>query len=613
MSELDGAGGGAPPRNCHAGPRGAAAKRPQTGIIAGVLLRHRLVIVELSAVRVLLNLFFLSSSICFGLLIDKVFIHQSRSSLVIILVALVALAAVEALLSAHAEETARILRTLVQGELIGAVTDRWCRARPGDEGRGPGPTFEASSTATWQIGELALDSAYKLSSAILSLVAILLVLFLINPRLAATVAVLYLLYLVVHATTRPARRRLAAAADRSRQAAAEAVSRYLKLIERSPSSRLLVQAPVMLAVSSTRIDEDVSAALAARVRFDGLDLLLRRLIGIVVLAVGSLEMLDGQLTVGFLIAFIVMQRRLDQLVEGVAPYWSRWAFARSLRRDMAAQGSAQLLAPLPPPSSTAAGRLHFEIALSPPAPGSESGEPGGASVAIRPGDRIGLLGQRASGPSGLLRALCGLDPDPAHSVRVNGVSADQVCPETFAAHIRFVAANQPVLGRTLREHFLLLAPGASDGQIAGACDQFGAGPILEEIPGGLDAPVEDFGSGLPLGVRQHLAIAAAFLARPDVLILDRALDALGEREQARLLAQLAESDWRPTIIAALGRSTASGLFDRVLLVDHCGAVRGVAAKPMQGLGLPGSAPAAVVADAASCPMPRIASTARVSP
>ena len=111
MSEVDGAGSGAPPRTCPAALRGAAARRPRLGVIAGVLLRHRLVIGELSAVRGLLNLFFLSGSICFGLLVDKVFIHQSRSSLLIILVALVVLAAVEALLSAHAEETARILRT----------------------------------------------------------------------------------------------------------------------------------------------------------------------------------------------------------------------------------------------------------------------------------------------------------------------------------------------------------------------------------------------------------------------------------------------------------------------------------------------------------------------
>jgi putative ABC transport system ATP-binding protein len=110
-------------------------------------------------------------------------------------------------------------------------------------------------------------------------------------------------------------------------------------------------------------------------------------------------------------------------------------------------------------------------------------------------------------------------------------------------------------------------PGSTDEQISAAFDELGLGDWVQSLPDGVRTPVGQRGETLSAGERQLVAVARAYVADPDLLVLDEATSAVDPATEMRLTRALdALTDGRTTLTIAHRLSTAERA-DEVLVVD----------------------------------------------
>ena len=189
------------------------------------------------------------------------------------------------------------------------------------------------------------------------------------------------------------------------------------------------------------------------------------------------------------------------------------------------------------------------------------------SVAIKPGERVGLVGHSGSGKTTFVKLIQRLYDVNSGAIRIDGQNIAEVTQGSLRGQIAIVQQEPILFHRTLAENIAYARPNASRREIINAAKQASAHDFIISLPKGYETMVGERGVKLSGGERQRVAIARAFLADAPVLILDEAtssLDSESEMQIQQAMERLMVG--RTTLVIAHRLSTVRAL-DRLLVFD----------------------------------------------
>ena len=287
----------------------------------------------------------------------------------------------------------------------------------------------------------------------------------------------------------------------------------------------------------------------------------------VVLLAGSWRVLDGEVTVGVLAAFLLYVRRFFAPMEELSQFYNLFQAASAALEKLSGvldevPGVPEAVAPTPLPA--AAGELRFEGVRF--AYGDRTVLPG-LDLVIPAGETVALVGATGAGKTTAARLAARFWDPTAGRVLLDGVDLRDLSEADLRRAVVTVTQEGFLFSGTVADNIRLGRPGAGDDEVAAAARAIGADEFIAALPDGFATDVHQKGARLSAGQRQLVSFARAFLADPAVLILDEAtssLDVPSERLVQRALRTLL-ADRTAVIIAH--RLTTVEIADRVLVLE----------------------------------------------
>jgi ATP-binding cassette, subfamily B, bacterial len=287
-----------------------------------------------------------------------------------------------------------------------------------------------------------------------------------------------------------------------------------------------------------------------------------------VLLIGGRMVLDGTLTIGELTAFILYLATffapIQQLVQLYTTYQQGAAAVRKLGDVLATEPSVPEdpgAVELPPIE----GAITFESVTF----GYHHDHPVlfDLDLEIPAGSSLALVGPTGAGKSTVAKLITRFYDPTAGRVLIDGHDLREVTLASLRRQLGVVPQEPFLFHGTIRDNVAFARTEAYDAEVEAACRQVGLGPLIDRLPGGIDAAVHERGASLSAGERQLLALARAFLARPRVLVLDEATSNLDLRSEASVEAALdVVLEGRTSVIIAHRLATAMRA-DRVGVIE----------------------------------------------
>jgi ATP-binding cassette subfamily B multidrug efflux pump len=197
----------------------------------------------------------------------------------------------------------------------------------------------------------------------------------------------------------------------------------------------------------------------------------------------------------------------------------------------------------------------------------------GFSLAVKPGEKIGLVGRSGAGKSTVVNLLLRFFDLESGRILIDGQDISQMTQESLRAQISVVTQDTSLLHRSIRENIRYGRPDASEAEIVEAARLAHAEefiPDLEDWRGnhGYDAHVGERGVKLSGGQRQRIAIARVILRNAPILVLDEATSALDSEIEAAIQSSLDTLMAGKTVIAIAHRLSTIARMDRLVVLDR---------------------------------------------
>jgi ABC-type multidrug transport system fused ATPase/permease subunit len=186
-------------------------------------------------------------------------------------------------------------------------------------------------------------------------------------------------------------------------------------------------------------------------------------------------------------------------------------------------------------------------------------------IQVAPGERVALVGATGAGKSTLARLLAGLDEPTRGRVSFAGVDRRDADPAAFRARVAFLPQADRLFAGTIADDVRLARPDATDGDVLGALQAVGAGPLVAALPDGLLTPT-GAAATLSAGERQLIALARIALLDPAVLVLDEVTSVLDPAAERRVEEALRRLGADRAIVLIVHRLPTAARADRIAVL-----------------------------------------------
>jgi ATP-binding cassette subfamily B protein len=289
----------------------------------------------------------------------------------------------------------------------------------------------------------------------------------------------------------------------------------------------------------------------------------------IVLLYGGYRVLQGEMTLGTLTAFLLYLRIFFEPMQEISQFFNTFQSAAAALEKIAGvlaespgiQDPAQPVELAKVKGDIGFRDVHFSyVADRPVIPGLD--------LAIPAGQTVALVGTTGAGKTTIAKLIARFYDPTSGAVTLDGVDLRDLAQAELRRHVVMVTQENFMFEGTVADNIRFGRPDASDDEVRDAATAVGADRFIDALPDGYATDVAKRGGRLSAGQRQLIAFARAFLADPAVLILDEAtssLDIPSERLVQRALATVLAD--RTAVVIAHRLSTVQSA-DRVLVLEH---------------------------------------------
>jgi ATP-binding cassette, subfamily B, bacterial HlyB/CyaB len=296
---------------------------------------------------------------------------------------------------------------------------------------------------------------------------------------------------------------------------------------------------------------------------------LEKLMSLGIIGLGALDVFNGEMTVGALVAFNMLAGRVSgplvQMVTMVHEYQEVALAVKMLGEVMnqrpEREGKKEGLRP------KLSGQIEFENVTfrygteGPPALDD-------ISFTIPAGSVFGIVGRSGSGKTTLTRLISGLYPIQQGLLRIDGYDARELDLVHLRKSIGLVLQDNFLFRGSVRDNIACAKRDASFEDVARAARLAGADEFIERLSRGFDTMLEENAENLSGGQRQRLAIARALITSPGLLIFDEATSALDSESEAIIRRNLRQIAHGRTVIIVSHRLSMLSDATAILVIDR---------------------------------------------
>jgi ABC-type multidrug transport system fused ATPase/permease subunit len=291
---------------------------------------------------------------------------------------------------------------------------------------------------------------------------------------------------------------------------------------------------------------------------------------LVVLALGTLAMRDGDLTVGGLLVFVAYLSQLYAPVRQLAAQYNTIAGATAGAErviEFFNHRPSVVDAPDAVPLQPSKGLVEFD-SVTFHYPGTERNAVEDVSLRIEPGETVALVGESGAGKTTLTKLLLRFYDMDSGAVRIDGTDVREVQIESLRDNIAVLMQESLIFEGTITENIRYGRPDASDEEVVRAAQAADADDFISTLPDGYDTLVGQKGRRLSGGQRQRVAIARAMIREAPILILDEPTTGLDAGSGERIMRPLETLMSAQTTIVVSHNLVTANRADRIVVLDN---------------------------------------------